>query len=426
MNINKKLLAGYGVIIILLVVLTGYFTFSQLEQLNSLNSRIIDNISNAQGQISLLETTLFQVHSAVFLFQAKFSSSTLEQLLESIQKVYIQLEGIRTAYAESEMQSILRPVEKQLLSRIESLQELQKLPLPAEVKSSKLFNDFTPQSLLAEINSENLLAAIQKYLRGQMLQDKLMGIEIQKNAYMYLGLIFLIAVIVGLSIGISLSRSITATIRHSSDQLNLVSDEVLETSEEESNMSLTQSGEINQASETLKSLTDSANQIAANTAEVTRLVRSAADQMIHLKDMTQKIEKITSVIEEISQQINILSLNASIEAFRAGDQGKGFSAVAMEIRKLAENTRRSTEGIAALVQSIQDSAKINVDSIEKAVAQVNQIAELIDHQNSATIEISEAVSRVNLGMQSSVENIKKTKSAAEALHNVATELRVLI
>lgn len=76
--------------------------------------------------------------------------------------------------------------------------------------------------------------------------------------------------------------------------------------------------------------------------------------MNHLSERSKQITDIVKVISEISNQTNLLALNASIEAARAGEHGKGFSVVAEEVRKLAENTKSSTEDIVNLTKKIED------------------------------------------------------------------------
>lgn len=88
-----------------------------------------------------------------------------------------------------------------------------------------------------------------------------------------------------------------------------------------------------------------------------------------------RIESIISTINNIAEQTNLLSLNASIEAARAGDAGKGFSVVANEIRKLSENSRLATGEIADMIKDVKfsiDSAQSNIKDGENIVQFVNQ------------------------------------------------------
>ena len=68
---------------------------------------------------------------------------------------------------------------------------------------------------------------------------------------------------------------------------------------------------------------------------------------------SDEVGAVTSLIDNIAQQINILALNATIEAARAGEAGKGFAVVASEVKNLAKQTAKATEGIAAQISAIQ-------------------------------------------------------------------------
>ncbi len=81
------------------------------------------------------------------------------------------------------------------------------------------------------------------------------------------------------------------------------------------------------------------------------------DEMLKIKESTSKIAEIIKIISDISEQVNLLSLNAAIEAARAGDQGKGFAVVADEISKLAEETAMSAKNITQLVK--EGSAQVD-------------------------------------------------------------------
>ena len=91
--------------------------------------------------------------------------------------------------------------------------------------------------------------------------------------------------------------------------------------------------------------------------EIDRFVSSASKAIGEVNEESVVIDNIVSMIKEISNQTNLLSLNASIEAARAGEHGKGFSVVASEIRKLAIDTHKASEKVNTSIKLIQDKIR---------------------------------------------------------------------
>jgi methyl-accepting chemotaxis protein len=130
--------------------------------------------------------------------------------------------------------------------------------------------------------------------------------------------------------------------------------------------------------------------------------RKTTNSMNHLSERSKQITDIVKVISEISNQTNLLALNASIEAARAGEHGKGFSVVAEEVRKLAENTKSSTEDIVNLTKKIED--------------QISEAYE--DNKNNMQL--------VTEGLQKSTDTSEQINALLQIIMNVQGEVKELL
>src|SRR5690242_18538049 len=136
--------------------------------------------------------------------------------------------------------------------------------------------------------------------------------------------------------------------------------------------------------------TERSSEIAARAAERA----SQTDKQIQgLADAAQKVGDVVKLITDIAEQTNLLALNATIEAARAGEAGKGFAVVASEVKNLANQTAHATEEISQQVATIQGETKTAVAAIQgisTIVGEINQIASAIaaaiEQQGSATRE----------------------------------------
>lgn len=103
-----------------------------------------------------------------------------------------------------------------------------------------------------------------------------------------------------------------------------------------------------------------------------------AVSMEQLQNKTDEVRNIANMIFQISKQTNLLALNASIESARAGEAGRGFAVVAEQIRQLAEQTRKSTESITAIIKQLNENANQAAEKVQSSVAATTRQNELLD------------------------------------------------
>ncbi len=156
-----------------------------------------------------------------------------------------------------------------------------------------------------------------------------------------------------------------------------------------------QSGELNQQNlELMNSLKQQSNVIASTNSEV-------AESMKALQERTNAVKGIADTIFAISNQTNMLALNASIESARAGEAGRGFAVVADEIRQLAEKTRLETENIARILEELSQNAKEAADTVERSVEATSVQDEMIEKVSMSFEEMNQNVN----GLITEIENI---------------------
>ncbi|WP_119304214.1 methyl-accepting chemotaxis protein [Dongia deserti] len=162
--------------------------------------------------------------------------------------------------------------------------------------------------------------------------------------------------------------------------------------------------------------TERSSEIAARAAARA----SETDKQIQgLADAAQKVGDVVKLITDIAEQTNLLALNATIEAARAGEAGKGFAVVASEVKNLANQTAHATEEIAQQIAAIQGETKTAVTAIQGIsgiVGEINQIAAAIaaaiEQQDSATREIARNVEGASSGTRSVSTSIGHVSEAA--------------
>ncbi|MEQ8664092.1 MAG: methyl-accepting chemotaxis protein [Rhodospirillales bacterium] len=156
-----------------------------------------------------------------------------------------------------------------------------------------------------------------------------------------------------------------------------------------------------------------------------------ANRMIQgLVEASQKIGDVVNLITDIAEQTNLLALNATIEAARAGEAGKGFAVVASEVKNLANQTAKATEEIGSQIADIRNATENSVRAIEntsKTIGRINEISVAIstsvDEQKQATVEIAQNAERAASGTDEVASSILKVSEAAGETGEASIEIQ---
>ena len=148
-------------------------------------------------------------------------------------------------------------------------------------------------------------------------------------------------------------------------------------------------------------------------------VQETAKKIKRLGESSQQIGEIVKLIDDIADQTNMLALNAAIQAAMAGEQGKGFSVVSEEVRRLAERSATATREIAALVKSIQDDTAEAVIAMEESTREVVEGSKVADDAGHALSSIETVVERLaNLITNISVVSRQQATSSRDITGNM--------
>ncbi|WP_054874949.1 methyl-accepting chemotaxis protein [Oxobacter pfennigii] len=206
----------------------------------------------------------------------------------------------------------------------------------------------------------------------------------------------------------------------------------------ESNLAIVQqtTASMNQVNETIGSTSDTLEQLSSssevlverNNASLSQVreintlkddvmndARIMRDQIEQLVETAERVNEIVNAVKSIADQTNLLALNASIEAARAGENGRGFAVVAQEIRKLADDTKKSLEGMNTFMSNIHQAAGEGKKSMERTMNSTEEMSQKLDVVTD-TIE-----ENVNM-LKTTIEDIKLINKSTESIKIAAGEI----
>jgi methyl-accepting chemotaxis protein len=275
-----------------------------------------------------------------------------------------------------------------------------------------------------------------------------------------------LSAIAAVAFGLFIASRLVQRINQSTNNIVASSTEIAATVEQHERTAAQQAVAVNQTTTTIDELgassrtcAEQAEAAAASTRQVLALVygnndisdafkesslrekvEQIAEQILRLSEQTNQIGAISTLVSDLANQTNMLALNAAVEAVRAGDHGKGFGVVAAEIRKLADESKKSAERINSLVKDIEkathstvmvtDSGRKTVDEVVAAIDNVavnaQQIALTAKQQAVAIQQVVDSMNSINQAAAQTASGISQTKVGTQKLNEAAQDLKAVV
>lgn len=310
---------------------------------------------------------------------------------------------------------------------------------------------------------EKIIAREDKIFReNQKIQNDSL-INLSNTVWVLTGL----SLLVSIAMGWVLISGMVGRMNGEAQAIAAASVQIASTVEEQERVAAQQASSVNQTTTTMHQLSASSRQsavqaeAAATSARQIMVVASGvgagedqlngksslkdkskqiATQVMTLSEELRQIYSITTVVSEIANQTNMLAINAAVEGVRAGDAGKGFGVVATEIRKLADQSRKSAQKIEDIIQNLERAANATVKVTEEGTQAVDEMVKSINEvslniqqisftagqQATAVSQVMEAMTHINNGAQATASGIAQTKISTQNLNQTAQKLKELV
>jgi CHASE3 domain sensor protein len=480
MTISNKIFAGYAVVLLMFLLVAGGAFYAREQEQNTYQ-RFLDSreyIADSASEMRIAISAQIQHYRGFFLFPDQ-QQYFLRELEQDSRRFTAAVERLR------------RPLASTAASELNEIADLQR-DLDRHVHDGiALAQRGKTQEAVALSEREMMPRARHLTEKAEQFRNAQLALIAQERESLSQTTDRIVLVVALLSLlgfglcvlfSVVLTRTIDRQLRETITQLAASSAQILSTTTQVSSGAVETATAVNQTTttveevkQTVKMSTEKAREVsdmAQTTAQVSRSGQQAVEELIEgmdrirtqttstagtiarLSEQSQAIGEIIATVNDLAEQSNLLAVNASIEAAKAGSHGKGFSVVAQEVKSLAEQSRQATSQIRAILNDIQKATGLAVmatDLSSKAVEDATRqsgaagsalqlLTQNIENAAQAALQIAASSQQQLVGMdqvalamenikQASVQNMAGTKQAeiaAQNLHEIGVRLKSMI
>jgi len=480
MNLRQIVPSGFGIVFLVVLIATVFseITTNSLEDASSWLAHTYD----VKESLAELEKTLVDAETGQRGFIYSGQEEFLQPYNKAVSTIDQQVENLAITISDNPIQiKNVKEFEKIATEEMEYLQttiEYKKRGREEELR--ELVVSGTGRQIMDRIRAK---IEEMEEIENQLLDERY---ETANRASFLVRIVtwgsLVLILIVGIITVVIINRVVIKPINQITNIIASSTTEIAATIQQQERMASEQANSVSTTTTTMDELSSSSQQCSqqaqatvnaaqmalqvaekggfsvAETVEgMTQLkqkVGEIANQIIKFSQQTNQIGTISKMVSDLANQTNMLALNAAVEAVRAGEHGKGFSVVAGEIRKLAEQSRLSAEKINGLVVEIQSLINSTVmvtdegtktvnlgmkitenttqafrgitDSVSNVAANNQEIYLNTQQQAAAVLQVLEAMNSLELASQETAGGIGQTRVGIEQLKQAALQLKSIV